>query len=150
MNEQNSEMVYYFKSIVNGIPNYYSKFKTYSANSFIQDSNVSFDLGPDPNYPSNNMVKFVRANVVKTDDNWNTINNNVSANPYYGGDIYKAVPKGTGCDAPNGWYFGIDFSYSFSMSFDYIGTMPPSALTGENVNQIYSLMEMSGFPNIVE
>jgi len=144
MNNENTQLVSYFKSIISDIPSYYSKmFMNRPYPFFYQETSVNYNLGPDPNNTSSQMQKHINLGGFTSDDNWNTIR---STNMQVGGITMKSTPYGTGC-GPNGT---LEFGYSFPMNFQYIGTTPPNELTNVNLTQIYNLMTSPGYLNVIE
>lgn len=144
MNNENTEMVCYFKSVVSEIPSFYTKmFFNRPYPYFLQETSLSYNLGPDPNNTSSTMTKYVTMGGFTSDDNWVSIR---STNMQVGGTIAKNAPNGTAC-GPSGT---IEFGYNFPMTFQYTGTTPPSGLTSANLSKIFTTMNSPSAINVVE
>lgn len=147
---QEKQIICYYKTIINGLPNIYKK--PFYRTSDINNENSFFynrfrvlwqeRIGTDPNNPSKYLYRDFSLDWLKITDDGNFI-----SNINQGGYAVKTVPYGTGSSKCGGDYL---FMYSINnINLTSVGANPPSSLNSVDLDRINTLLNDDTLSEII-
>lgn len=145
-----SQIVVYYKSIIDGLPNVYTQ-AGYNLNNFNEPTNIfhrSFgvrwqqNLGTDPNEPSWNLYRDFSLGTLTLSLDQSKVTNK------FEGNAIKTTLYGAGSSE---CYSNYAFWYSIKkIDTKYIGKNPPADLNATNLEKIYQLVDNNNLGTIIE
>ncbi len=148
---QENQIIVYYKSIINSLPNIYKKpsYTTYDFNSpsssFYHDFRPLWqeNLGEDPNSPGEYLYRDFSLDWLHLSEDESFITHS----QYWDGSAIYRIPSGTGIEDCNG-----DYEYFYSINNVYltlIGSNPPNNLSNAEIERFETLLTDDNINEII-